>query len=123
MNVATGPSITAHDVVRIEKLQEELAKLQDKVSELAGAIQEVRNSELEKSRRCVNTGAKHFANSDDSEVHELEKQIALLRARMQCELWRGWWADIERKLADVEAAFAEFRAARELSPLLDSCVE
>lgn len=123
MNVASGSSVTAHDVVRIEKLQSEIEKLQDTAQELASRLHSLRTDELEKAKRCVSTGAKHFANSDDSEAHALEKEIALLRARLQCELWHGWWKDIEEAKAEVDSAFDEFRVARELSPILDCCVE
>lgn len=126
MNIATGSSVTAHDVVKIEKLQSEIEKLEGAVNDLGSALHSLRTDELEKAKRCVSSGAKTFARLDDSEdegVTSLEREIALLRARLQAEMWRQWWKAIEKARAEVDAAFEEFRMARELSPILDCCVE
>lgn len=123
MNVAMHGRVTAQDVVRVEKLQEELRELADKVDALETAMRDLASDQLDKARRSIVSGAKKFADAGDSAADELEREIALARAQLQCERWKGWWSGIERKLVDVEAAFAEFRVSRELGLALDCCSE
>ena len=123
MNVAMHGRVTAQDVVRVEKLQEDLRELADTVDALECSLRDLAGCQLDKAHKCVQSGARRFAKHDGSEVGELQREIALARARLQAERWRGWWADVERKLADVEAAFAEFRVSQELGLALDCSSE
>lgn len=123
MNVAMHGRITAHDVVRVEKLQGDLRALADTVEILESELRELANCKLDAAHKCVQSGARRFAKHDASEVGELQREIALARAKLQAEKWRGWWSDVERKLADVEAAFAEFRVSQQLGLALDCSSE
>lgn len=123
MNVAMHGRVTAQDVVRVEKLQEDLRELADKVNALECSLRDLASCQLDKAHKCVQSGARRFAKHDASEVGELQREIALARAKLQAEKWRGWWSGIERQLADVEAAFAEFRVRQQLGLALDCCSE
>jgi hypothetical protein len=123
MNVALHGRVTAQDVVRVEKVQEDVRELARKVDALQDRLNDLASSALDQARKCVATGAKKFAEDNDTPAAELEREIALARARLQCERWRGWWGEVERELADVEAAFAEFRVSQQLGLALDCCSE
>jgi len=123
MNVAMHGRITAQDVVRVERLKDELIELADKVDALETVIRNVAISDMEKARKVVTNGAKLHAEPSESAAEELEREIALARAQLQALRWKDWWSGIERQLADVEAAFAEFRVRQQLGLALDCCSE
>jgi len=121
MNVATGNRVTAQDLVRVEKLLTQVHTLQNAALAFHDSLHNLRTDRLESAKRCVATGAKVFAKEEDTPVQELERDIALLRARLQCELWHEWWAEVEQELAKLNAAFVEFRATKSLESVLDFC--
>jgi hypothetical protein len=121
MNVATGNRVTAQDLVRVEKLLTQVNTLQSAALAVHDSLHHLSSDRLESAKRCISTGAKVFAKEEDTRVQELEREIALLRARMQCELWEGWWTEVEQELAKLNAAFVEFRATQSLASVLDCC--
>jgi hypothetical protein len=121
MNVATGNRVTAQDLVRVEKLEAQVGVLELAAQEVVASIHNLRTDQLASAKRCIATGTKVFAKEEDTPVQELEREIALLRARLQCELWEGWWTEVEQELAKLNAAFAEFRATKSLASVLDCC--
>ena len=121
MNVATGERVTAQDLVRVEKLATQVGKLEDAAQEFLASVHNLRTDRLESAKRCIATGTKVFAKEDDTPAQSLEREIALLRARLQCELWNGWWTEVEQELAKLNAAFVEFRATQSLASVLDCC--
>lgn len=123
MNVATGSSVTAQDLVRIERLQTEVASLRDLAQSLRDSLENLHCDQLASAKRCISTGTKVFANADDADtpIGQLERDIALLRARLQAQRWDGWWKEVEQELAKLNSAFVEFRATRSLSSVLDCC--
>lgn len=123
MNVATGDRVTAQDLVRVEKLQTQVEKLEEATLGFHASLHHLRTDQLESAKRCISTGAKTFAKEGDTPVQELEREIALLRARLQCELWGGWWSEVEQDLAKLNAAFVEFRATQSLASVLDCCAD
>jgi hypothetical protein len=121
MNVATGNRVTAQDLVRVEKLEAQVGVLELAAQEVVASIHNLRTDQLASAKRCISTGTKVFAKEEDTPAQELEREIALLRARLQCELWEGWWTEVEQELAKLNAAFVEFRATKSLASVLDCC--
>jgi hypothetical protein len=74
-------------------------------------------------QKIMESGARRFAKHDESSAGELRREIALARAHLQQERWDGWWAAVERKLADLEAAVAEMRVSQQLGLALDCSSE
>jgi hypothetical protein len=123
MNVAMQGRVTAQDVVRVEAVRDDLEVLRERVDALRECLIDLGSMRMSGALKAVEQGARRFAKHDESAAGELRREIALARALLQNERWSGWWRDVERKLADVEAEFAEFRVRRQLGLALECCSE
>jgi hypothetical protein len=121
MNVGVSGTITAQDVVRIEKIEGELEELSGLAHDLWNLSQGIYVTETTKMKRVIESGAKAFASEKASSVHELRKQMALLRAEMQREKWKTWLKDLEAATQKVVDCLAEIRVRDTMSGLLDAC--
>lgn len=123
MNVAMHGRVTSQDVVRVERIKDDVSSVQEKVDALRDCLMELIHTRLPSAQKVMESGARRFAKHDESSVGELRREIALARAHLQQEHWSAWWEQAERKLADVEAAFAELRVRQQLGLALDCCSE
>jgi hypothetical protein len=121
MNVGVSGTITAQDVVRIERIEGELEELSGHAHELYMLAQNLFSTESTKMKRVIEAGAKAFASEKTSGTHELRKQMALLRAEMQREKWKTWLKDLEAATQKVVDCLAEIGARDTMSGLLDAC--
>lgn len=121
MNVGVSGTITAQDVVRIEKLEEELDELQSKAHDLWVLANSTYVGGMDKMKKVITAGAKAFTLAGDSRKLELHRDMALLRAEMQREKWKAMLSDLEAATQKVVDCLAEIRVRDTMSGLLDAC--